>query len=202
MKKLLVVLGVLMFCTSAFALNAAGTNACPGKTDFEKKANSQEDHLAIQKVMFELADPLATMTDEQAQPLAVCYVTYQVHKRMLPDYVRMHAKKFASKGARQEAARMRDFAARIEVLNEKVDFDQMAQQESDYFIAQNMLINYAEPFLQLPVADAAAKAKYYANFQVKGHSLNAFVEEITVENPEFDGLRRFVSRIEELAASK
>ncbi|MBQ8032389.1 MAG: hypothetical protein IJ266_00285 [Elusimicrobiaceae bacterium] len=198
MKKLLMMLGVMLFSASVFALNAADTNKFHGKATFEKTQQEQEDRFVIKNIMLQLADPLATMTDEQAQPLAVCYVSYQIKGKSLASYVRMHAEQFDAKGAHKEAAKMRDFAARIEVLSEKVDFDKMSQQDSDYFIAQNILINYADPFLHLSDADAAAKAKYYAHFEVKGQSLETFVREIAVENPEFDLLNGFVNRINRL----
>ena len=102
MKKVLMLLGVVLFSASAFALNAevTGNETCAEmKAAFEKHVDSLEKESFIaQYIVINLADSFQQLTDEQATPLAQCYATYRVKKdTLMVDFVRTHADIFRQK---------------------------------------------------------------------------------------------------------
>ena len=199
MKKVLALLAVALFSVSAFAMNAAAPadEKCPGKATFEKYVASQENESFIaQNILINLSDPMESMTDEEALPLAACYQTYRVKGQTLVEFVRSHAEIFPGDIHKVEAKKLYNFAARVEALNEKVAFDKMASQPNEYFIAQNILINLADPFSKLSDEQAAFKAKYYLGFKVKNEPMISFAKRFAQHYSEFEELNDFVGRIE------
>ncbi len=174
MKKLMMLLGVVLFSASAFALNAQAPadEKCPGKAQFEQYAARQNNRYFIaQYILINLADPLAEMTDEQATPLAVCYASYQVKEKSLVAFVRFQKDEFRPKEAGELAA----FADRVEILNEKAEFDRVVAQENDSYLVQHILGNMIDPMAKMSDKQAAPKAKAYATWKVNGISLPEYV---------------------------
>ena len=224
MKKIGVVLSFLVaLSASAFALNAeapAVKNCSDKKAAFEKQVNAMDkDSFIVQYVVINLADNFPA-ADEEAAPLAQCYATYYVKGKLMTQYMRENADIF--RGEAVEMAKsygeatvrdvtrvyddlqqeILDFAGRVEALNEKVAFDEMAKQDNDYFIAQNILINLADPFATLTDKEAVSKAKVYGKFKVKGEPMLSFVEKQAREHAELgrEGLDAFAPRVAALAA--
>ncbi len=221
MKKIGVVLSLLVaLSASAFALNAQAPtvqNCSEKKAAFEQKVNAMDkESFIVQYILINLADNLP-VADEEAAPLAQCYATYYVKGDLMTHFMRAHADIFRG-GAVETAKRygeatvrdvMRvydnmqqeilDFAGRVEALNEKVAFDEMSKQDKDYFIAQNILINLADPFAKLTDKEAVSKAKVYAKFEVKGEPMTRFAEKQAEQHSEFEQLRDFAHRVNALA---
>ena len=204
MKKIVVVLSMLVLAGSAFALNAVSSSEakCVQKrTAFEEyvKGQGNNDAFIAQYILINMADPMAKLSNEAATPLAVCYDTYYVHGQKLVDFVRANATIFPGDISGKEAANMRTFAGRVDALSK--DFEKMASQDNDYFIAQNILINMADDFATLSDEDAAPVAKVYITFKVKGEPMVNFIEKQArkAQHNEFDELEEFASRVRELA---
>lgn len=224
MKKIGVVLSFLVaLSASAFALNAeapAVKNCSDKKAAFEQKVNAMDnDSFIVQYVVINFADNFPAV-DEEAAPLAQCYATYYVKGKLMTQYVRENADIFRLKALENETDAVKrseianakvfdelqtellDFAGRVEALNEKVAFDEMAKQDNDYFIAQNILFNLADPFATLTDKEAVSKAKVYVKFEVKGKPMLSFVEKQAREHAELghEGLDAFALRVAALAA--
>lgn len=204
MKKIGVVLSLLVaLSVSAFALNAGAPtdeNCKEQRVAFEQQAAAQGNiSFIVQNILINMADPMELLSDAEAMPQAVCYNTFRVKGQKLVQFVRLNAAIFPGDLSGKEAQNLRNFAGRVEALSNKVAFDEMAQQDNEYFIAQNILINLADPLAKLSDAEATPVAKVYATFEVKGKSMVAFAQEQAQKYDEFEALRAFASRINELA---
>ena len=202
MKKVLALLSLVLVSASAFALNveAPADEKCPGKAYFEQNVATLDNVSFIaQNILINLADPMAKMTDEQALPLAQCYATYQVKGQGHVEFVRANADIFPGDVSKKEATNLRTFAGRVEALSQKASFDEMATQDNNYFIAQNILINLADPFAKLSDSEAAPVAKVYAGFKVKGEAMPKFAAKMARQYPELEELGDFAGRVEFLA---
>ena len=200
MKKLLAVLGVMLFSASVFALNteASADENCPGKAEFEQKVATQANNYFItQHILINLADPFANLTDAQALPKARCYAQYRVKGETLVDFVRAHAGEFLKK----EQTELLNFAGRVEGLESINGLNQMmARDNNDSFIMQYILINLADPLRKLTDLEAAPVARVYANAKVKGQTLPDFVDansDMFTMNVEIE-FDAFTGRIEKL----
>lgn len=175
MKKIIALLGVMLFCATTFALNAVAPvdeDCAAQKAAFEKNVASQANNYFIaQNILINLADPLEQMTDPQAQPLAACYATFEVKGVPFVDFVRAHQGEFRPNEANQLAV----FAARVERLSKKAAFEQVVAQNNDYFIMLYVLDNIIAPMQQMSEPEAAAKAAEYKSYQVKGQPLSEFI---------------------------
>ncbi len=170
------------------------------KEAFERDVATQKNKsFIVQNILINMADPMERMSDEKALPLAMCYNNYKVKGAKMTQFVRSNATIFSGDVSGREAQNLRNFAGRVEALSNKVAFDKMAKQDNDYFIAQNILINLAEPLAKLSDAEAAPMAKVYATFEVKGTPMVNFAQEQAQKYDEFEALRAFASRINELA---
>ncbi len=175
MKKLLAVLGVLMFSASVFALNTdvPTDEVCPGKAEFEQKvATQQNNYFVAQYILINLADPFVRLTDTQALAKAQCYATYRVKGKSLVDFVRFHAEEFQKK----EKQELLTFAARVEGLASKAGLEKLAAQSYDAAIMEYIYSNMLVPFEKLSDTDAATVAKIYAAIQIQGKPFVEYVE--------------------------
>ena len=203
MKKVLVMLSMVLFCTCAFALNAPAKDACATqKADFEKNVASQTDESFIaQNILINMADPMQNMPDEQALPVAACYATFMVKGVPLTQFVRAHADIFPGDISGKEAAEMRAFAARVEKLGTQAQLNQMAAQGNTSHLVQFILINLADPMATMSDEEAAPLARAYQDCTVNGRPMLEFVR---VHASEFAGnvpqeLDAFVERVNQLA---
>ncbi len=167
---------------------------------FEQDVATQENNSFImQNILINMADPMENISNEQALPLALCYANYKVKGQSLVSFVRAHANIFPGDVSKREETKLRVFAGRVEALNEMMSFNEMAEQDNEYFIAQNILINLADPFAKLNDQDAAPKAGVYVDFKVKGEPMLSFAERQAIQYDEFEGLRAFANRVAALA---
>ncbi len=200
MKKIMMLLGVVLFSASAFALNAQAPadEKCPGKANFEQYAARQSNNYFIaQYILINLADPMAEMTDTQAAPLAACYALYQVKGKSLVSFVRAHKEEFRPKEEGELAA----FADRVEILNEKAEFDRVAAQKNESYMVQHILGNMIDPMAKMSDEQATPRAKAYATWKVNGLPLVEYVRAHSNDytmDVEID-MEKFADRVEELA---
>lgn len=200
MKKVLLMLGVMLFSASAFAMNQEamdGKTCAEKKAAFEKYAAEQRSDFVAQNILINMADPMLKMDDEQAQPLAACYATYKVKGQNFTTFVRNNA----NIGLQKEEDELLAFADRVEFLSEKAELDRVVAQGNESFIVQHILGNMMDPMKKMTDAQAAPKAKAYAALKVNGLPLTEFVRahsndynmyvEIEMEN--------FADRVERLA---
>lgn len=205
MKKVIALLGVVMFSASAFALNAqapAGNKTCDAqKAAFEKYAAEQKTSFVEQYILINLSDPMEQMTDEQAQPLAACYATFRVKGAAFLKFVRDNAEIFPGDIQKREANKLYAFADRVERLSEKAEFDRVVAMGNDSFVIQHILSNMADPMKNMNDEQARAKAQAYASYAVRGQSLVDFVidhkNDYTMD-VEID-LENFADRVERLS---
>lgn len=201
MKKAIVVLSIFLFPVLTGMAYAAETDEkCPGKTAFEEKAKTSEAQVIIQDILFQLADPFQEMSDEQATPLAACYVTYNVAGTPLAQFVREQAKVFEAKFTFREAASMRNFAGRIEALHEKAALDVAAGTMQKQAL-NHVLERIVKSFESLSDKEAAPKAAAYMSWSVNGQPFVEFVEDFA-QNFTMDvesRLNSFTSRVKVLA---
>ncbi|MBQ8032561.1 MAG: hypothetical protein IJ266_01185 [Elusimicrobiaceae bacterium] len=204
MKKVLVMLGVMLFSASAFAMNQEAMNGktCEEeKAAFEKYATNQRTDFVVQNILINMADPMIHMTDEQAQPLATCYATYKVKGRDFTAFVRDNAGIFPGDIKGKEKAELLAFADRVDFLSEKAELDRVVAQGNESFIVQHILGNMIDPMEKMTDAQAAPKAKVYAALKVKGMALTEFVRahsndytmDVEIE------MESFANRVERLA---
>ena len=180
MKKVLVMLGVMLFSASAFALNVeapADKDCAKQKAEFEASAAGQRVDFVVQHILINMADPLENMTDEQAQPLAVCYATFRVKGEALSSFVRDNAGIFPGDVSGKEKANLLAFATRVEQLSEKAAFDQVVAKNNDLAIMSYVFTNMLNPMDQMSASQAAAKAAIYKTYKVKGRPLSEFIRE-------------------------
>ena len=204
MKKVLVVLGVVLFSASAFALNAVAPEeeSCASqKVAFEKYAVAQaNDSFIAQHILINMADPMEKQSDAQAMAQAVCYSTFQVRGQRLVEFVRAHAD-FPGDISGREAAKMRNFADRVERLSIQGQLNAVADQENISHIVQFILINFADPMVKMSDYEAASLAKAYKGCHVNGQPMLEFVQ---AHANDFAGkvpqeLNAFVQRVNKLA---
>ena len=205
MKKVIVLLGVVLFSASAFALNAvapASKDCAAQKAEFEKNVASQANVSFIaQNILINLADPMENQTDEEALEQAACYGTFQVKGQDLVSFVRAHADIFPGDISGKEEAELLRFADRVQKLSAQAAINRVAATGNVSHIMQFILINFADSMAQMSDAQAAAYAKAYQGVKVNGQPMMQFVRVHASEfpgnvGPEFDV---FVARVEQLA---
>ncbi len=205
MKKVIALLGVVLFSASAFALNAVAPadQACEGKkAAFEKKVASQDnDVFIVENILINMADPMAKQSDEQALEQAVCYGTFQVKGQSLVAFVRANAEIFPGDISGIEAARLRAFADRVERLGVQAQLNEVAAQGNLSYTIQYILSNFADPMAKMSDEEAKPLAKIYQGCKVNGQPM---VEFTRVHASEFgenvsQDLDAFVERVEKLA---
>lgn len=174
MKKILAMLGVMLFSVSVFALNteAPADEICPGKAAFEQKVSEGDNDFIAKYILVNLADPFARLTDTQALAQAQCYAQYHVKGETLVNFVRLHAGQFL----KQDRQKLLTFAARVEGLDSKAGLEKLGPQEDDTSIIEYIYSNMLVPFEKLSDTDAAVVAKIYAATQVKGEPFVEYVE--------------------------
>lgn len=190
MKKVLMMLGVMLFTTAVFAQNAAALSdeECQHQKDqFEQMVEeSNNESFLVQNILINWADPMASMADAQAQPLAVCYAKFKVKGVALTQYVRAHADIFrpANENLYEEKVKatydklqreLLQFADRVDLLSEQAELDRVIAQGSDSFVLQHILSNMADPMKKMSDEQARPKAKTYAALKVKSMPLVEFV---------------------------
>lgn len=204
MKKVIALLGVVLFSTSAFALNTealSGTDCASQKATFEKYAQGQRTDFVVQYILINMADPMENMTDEQALPVAACYDTFLVNKVPLARFVRENANIFPGDISGKEAAKLRAFAQRVQTLSAQAKLNPVIAQGNTSHVVQFILINFADPMAALSDVQAAPLAKAYKDVKVNGQPM---VEFVRVHASEFLGtvpqeLDAFVERVDKLA---
>ncbi len=205
MKKVTALLGVLLFSACAFALNAevsAGKDCAAQKAEFEKYAAGQNNISFIaQNILINMADPMENQTDEEALEQAACYDTFEVRGQSLVSFVRTHADIFPGDIYGREAAKMNNFADRVQRLGVQAKLNQVAAQGNTSHTVQFILINFADPMAKMDDAQAAPLAKAYKRCNVNGQPMMEFVR---VHASEFLGnvpqeLDAFVERVNKLA---
>ncbi len=204
MKKVLAVLGVVMFSASAFALNAeapSGKDCAGQKAAFEKYAADQRNDFVAQHIIINMADPMEQMTDEQAMPVAACYATFKVKGTAFTDFVRAHAGIFPGDITGKEKAEMNAFAARVDRLSAQAKLNKVAAQNNVSHTVEFILINFADPLANMSDIQAAPLAKAYKGVKVNGRPMLEFVRVHASEFPGTVGpeLDAFVERVEKLA---
>ena len=201
MKKVIMLLGVVLFSASAFALNAVAPadQACAKqKAAFEQEVAGQANASFIaQNILINLADPMAQLSDEAALAQAVCYATYEVKGQPLTAFVRAQKDAFRPKEAGQLAA----FAQRVERLNVQAQLNPVVAQGNVSHTVEFILINFADPMAKLSDEEAAPLAQAYQGCRVNGRPMTEFVR---VHASEFAGnvsqdLDAFVERVNKLA---
>lgn len=205
MKKIGVVLSLLVaMSASAFALNmeAPSNKDCASqRAEFEKYAINQRTDFVVQNILLNMADPMLQMSDEEAQPLAVCYATYKIRGTSFTNFVRNNAGIFPGDITGKEKAELLAFADRVEFLSEKADLDRVLALNNDSFTVQHILSNMADPMEKMTDEQARPKAKAYAALKVHGMSLVEFVRRhandytMNVEND----MDNFANRVERLS---
>lgn len=187
MKKVLMMLGVMLFTTAVFAQNAAvlSDEECQHqKEQFEQMVDeSSNESFLVQNILINWADPMASMADDQAKPLAVCYAKFKVKGVALTQYVRAHADIFrpANEGPKSQGTydklqrELLQFADRVDLLSEQAELDRVIAQGSDSFVLQHILSNMADPMKKMSDEQARPKAKTYAALKVKSMPLVEFV---------------------------
>ncbi len=175
MKKLLAVLGVVLFSVSAFALNTETPEDknCPGKAAFERISTQDNNYFIAQYILINLADPMAKLSDAQALPQAKCYAGYTVKGKRLVDFVRIHAVEFRNK----EQKELVTFATRVEALSHKADLEALSAREGEYEIMNYVFSNMLNSFAKLSDDEAAPVAKIYSSIRIKGKPFTEFVEQ-------------------------
>ncbi|MBO5911337.1 MAG: hypothetical protein J6Q05_04000 [Elusimicrobiaceae bacterium] len=205
MKKVIALLGVVLFSASAFALNAVAPadQACEGKkAAFEKKVASQDnDVFIVENILINMADPMAKQSDEQALEQAICYGTFQVKGQSLVAFVRANAEIFPGDISGIEAARLRTFADRVERLGVQAQLNKVVAQGNLSYTIQYILGNFADPMANMSDEEAKPLAKIYQGCKVNGQPM---VEFTRVHASEFgenvsQDLDAFVERVEKLA---
>ncbi len=204
MKKVLALLGVVMFSASAFALNVeapSGKDCAGEKAAFEKYAVDQRNEVVAQHIIINMADPMENMTDEQALPIAACYATFKVKGTAFTNFVRAHAGIFPGDITGKEEAEMRAFAARVDRLSAQDKVNKIAQAGNVSHTIEYILINFADPMAKMSDVEAVPLAKAYAGVKVNGQPM---VEFVRVHASEFAGnvpyeLDTFVERVNKLA---
>ncbi len=180
MKKVIALLSMVMFSASAFALQAIepADEACADqKASFEQYAAEQKTAFIEQTILINMADPMENMTDEQAQPLAACYASFEVKGLNFVKFVRDNAGIFPGDISGKEKAKLLTFADRVERLSEKAVFDRTVAGNNDYFIMLYVMDKIINPLQQMSEQEAAAKVDIYKTFQVKGQPLSEFIRE-------------------------
>ncbi len=216
MKKLLLMLGVMVFSASAFALNAqAPANDCSArKASFEKQvASQQKTSFIVQYILTNMADLMANQPDERAQEDAVCYATYRVGGMSLVDFVRANADIFRQVNPQAELApevynelqrELMQFADRVEKLAEQAALDDVVARDNEDWIVQHVLSNLADPMAMLSDEKAAPKARVYKELQVRKQPLVEFAREQAARFSPYaasvaEDLTNFANRVERLA---
>ncbi|MBP5404279.1 MAG: hypothetical protein J6Y17_04230 [Elusimicrobiaceae bacterium] len=184
MKKVLALFGVMLFCANVFALNAVALSGegCQDQKDrFERLVDGlDKDSFIVQNILTDLVYPMAGMTDEQAQPLAVCYTSFKVKGVALVEFVRKNADISIGDVIGKEKANLLAFAARVEQLSEKAAFDQVVVKNNDLAIVDYVFENMINPMEQMSEQQAAGKVAIYKTYQVKGRPLSEFLHEQSI----------------------
>ena len=204
MKKVLLMLGVMLFSASAFAMNqeAMDDKTCAEKkAAFEENVAGQRTDFVVQYILINMADPMKNMTDEQAQPLAVCYATYEVKGEKFTKFVRDNANIFPGDITRKEEAKLLDFAERVELLSEKEEFARVVRVGNETNIMEYIWEKMISPLKEMSDAQAAPKAKVYATLKVNGLPLTDYVR---AHSRSYDMyaetvVEAFVDRVEKLS---
>ena len=180
-KKVIALLGMVMFCSSAFALNTEamlGESCADQKVAFEKYAADQRNDFVAQHILINMADPMENMTDEQALPLAACYATFKVKGLAFVDFVRTITDIFPGDISGKEAAKLSDFADRVVRLSKKAAFDNMvAQSSSAGDIMKYVWKEMVWPLDHMNEQEAATHLAIYKTFKVEGRPLSEFIRE-------------------------
>ncbi len=204
MKKVLLMLGVMLFSASAFAMNQEaldGETCAEQKAAFERYAVGKRTDSVVQNILINMADPMIKMDDEQAQPLAACYATYKVKGKNFTTFVRDNAGIFPGDITGKEKAELLAFADRVEFLSEKAELDRVVAQGDESFIVQHILDNMVGPMEKMTDAQAAPKARAYAALKINGISLPEYVRAHSNDynmDVEID-MENFADRVEGLA---
>ena len=220
MKRVLVMLGVMLFSASAFALNAQApaSEDCNGKkAAFEQHVNSQkQDSFIVQYILINLADPVLKehrYTEEQFVPLAQCYNTYKVKGTPLVDFVRANADIFRQKAPESVQAvpvyddlqsELLTFANLVEKQALQAALNEIAARDNDDWVVQHILSNLADPMASMSDEQAAPKAAVYKQLKVKRqplveYSLQQAGRFAQYANNVADDLTTFASRVTALA---
>ena len=220
MKKVLMLLGVVLFPAFAFALNAEAQDEkeCEGnRAKFERQVNSQDKtSFIMQYILINLADDAVKSnkyTEEQFVPLAQCYETYTVKGTPLVDFVRANADVF--RPAESDPASELDvydelqselltFANRVEKVSKQAALNKVIAHDNDDWVVQHILGNLADPMRNMSDAQAAPKAVVYKQLKVNSLPL---VEYSRQQSERFarispsvtNDLNDFADRVERLA---
>ncbi len=203
MKKVILLLGVVLFSASAFALNTeapAGKDCAGQKAEFEKYAMNQRNDFVAQHIIINMADPMEQMTDEQAMPIAACYATFRVKGTPLTTFVRRHAV-FPGDITGKEKAEMNRFADRVDRLGTQAQLNKVAEKGNVSHIMQYIVSNFADPLAQMSDTEAAPLAKAYKACTVNGQPMVEFVRVHASEfyGPVQEDMDAFVQRVTQLA---
>ncbi len=224
MKKVLLMLGVMLFSASAFAMNqeAMDDKTCAEqRASFEEIVNSlNQDSFIAQYIVTNLADTFRELPDEQAMPLAQCYDTYRVKGEAMTQFVRTHSDIFrqkaleSNKGDEAKQAviseakvydelqtEMLDFAHRVEFLSEQAKLDHIVALGQESYVVQYILSNMVDPMKKMTDQQAAPKAKAYAALKVNGLALTEFVRAHSNDYSMYVEIEmeNFADRVEKLA---
>lgn len=216
MKKVVALLGVMLFSVAAFALNAVaqGGEGCEERrAAFEKDLKTMRYQPAgiIHYVLVEMADPMGALSDEKAQADAVCYATFHVQGVTLVDYIRANADAFrqrvsaeerGAKGLDQLKSQALGFANRVERLAEQVAINNVAAYDNEDWVVQHVLSNLADPMRQLSDEEAAPKAHVYKQLKVGQRPLMSFVRQQATRFEPLNvakDLAAFADRVDRLA---
>ena len=217
MKKLLTLFAIMLVPVFVLAATEVepeeGFNCQEEKQAFEQIASQDNDYFIAQHVLINMATPMEKQgfyifTPSGTKSLktpdyerAVCYNSFRVKGQPFVQFVRAQAGSFREK----EATQLLDFVGKVEGLSKVAEMHQVAAKGNTSFTRQHILINMADPFAQLPDAEAAPVARVYAKAYINGKKLGQFVRENAnifpgdVSGKEAQNLNDFADRIANLA---
>lgn len=220
MRKVLMLLGVVLFPAFAFALNAEAQDGkdCEGnKAKFERQVNSQtKTSFIMQYILINLADGAVKSneyTEEQFVPLAQCYETYTVKGTPLVDFVRANADVFRPAESDPASAlpvydelqnELLEFANRVEKVSKQAALNKVIAHDNDDWVVQHILGNLADPMRNMTDAQAEPKAIIYNQLKVKSLSLVGYSRQQAgrfahISPSVTNDLNEFADRVEKLA---
>lgn len=218
MKKVIALFGVMVFSASAFALNAVSSAEKDGGKreaafeeykDCAKKKVAFEEYVAgqtnqsfiAQNILINMADPMETMTDEEAKPLAACYAKFHVKGKRFVEFVRANAGIFPGDVSGKEEAELRAFADRVERLSIQAEMDRMVSQGNQSHTLQYILYNFVDPMVNMSDEEATSLAKAYKACKVGNVPLLQFIREHSgyLDGNVGDDYDKFVDRVSRLA---
>ena len=201
MKKLLAVLGVMLFSASVFALNteASSDDICNKEWNKIKNTLNSTHYAVTVHIIQAFADPFETLSDAQALPKAECYMSFRVKGKKFLDFVRTEAGVFE----KNEKEGLLAFADRVERLYVQHWLD--ANKDDQNHVMEWVLVNLAIPMESQDDTTAMASAKVYQNCRVNGMPLMEYVRVHASEYYAGDigyRLDTFVERVNKLTEEK